>query len=401
MTRKPHKSTKPSPRLRRAQETNGAVERILASTDKLWSDLGPIPGAQENVRRLRRGESAWWSPAVREQIRPADLVSVTDHIARNAVVDLWRKQGRIAYDINPEMAAALYRADMKGKLPGGLFRRLPHISPMVPLPRPWPFRAPNKREGLIRAYFLTGHIGQGFCRTTDERSEGLVVMPWIEWNDARQDEYGDVVTPLFRLPSAEDPFSLDDVIEQTNAWQGTRTDGNERRLLRQILPGFMSVMTYLCCDNRDVEEPPPAPAAKGKKKRQAPPRDPFYVRVGWHVGPALHAARVRAQQAATRDGVSVPSGVEYGPQHRAGHYKVVRHGPRRSLESLRWVDPYWTKWELLKEGQEPGTGVIPVNPQRKDPANHRDVRLANLGRAKEQEIRERERQRAREGSFEW
>ncbi|MGW1041076.1 hypothetical protein [Streptomyces sp. NPDC002547] len=394
------KAARPSVRLRRAQETNDAVERILASTNRLWADLSPIPGAHENVRRMRRGEPSGWPHAVRAQVPRDDLVSLTDHIARYAVVDLWRHQGRIAYDINPEMAAALYRADLKGKLPGGLFRRLPHISPMVPLPRPWPFRSTNKREGLIRAYFLTGHIGHSFCPTTDKRSEGLVFMPWIEWRDPRPDEYGDAVTPLFRLPSTEDPFTLDDVIDQTNAWQGTASDGTEKKMVRQILPGLMSVMTYLCCDNRDVEEPLPAPAARGKK-RQAPPRDPFYVRVGWHIGPQLHANRVRAQQQSARDGVSVPTGVEYGPQHRVGHYKVVHHGPRKSLESLRWVDPYWTKRELLEEGQEPGTGVIPVNPQQKDPAGHRDVKLANLGRAKAKEIRERAAQQAREKDWDW
>lgn len=392
-------SRKPPPRMRRAQETNDAVERVLASTNKLWSDLGPIPGAQENARRLRRGDGAVWPAGLSRLIPAGDLVSLVDHIARYAVVDLWRHQGRIAYDLHPEMAAALYRADLKGKLPGGLFQRLPHISPMIPLPRPWPFRSSSKRAGVIRAYFLTGHIGQAFCPTTDPRSEGLVVMPWIEWSDATSSEYGEAVTPLFKLPSTERPFTLDDVIDQTNAWHGTSSDGTERQMVRQILPGLMSVLTYLCCDNRDVQTPPPA--APTGRRRQAPARDPFYVRVGWHIGPQLHANRVRAAQQSARGGVSVPNGVEYGPQHRVGHYKLVHHGPGRSLESLRWVDPYWTKLELLGEGQEPGTGVIPVNPQQRDPAGHRDVKLANLGRVKEREIREREQQRARENTWGW
>jgi hypothetical protein len=393
------KAAKPSARVRRAAETNDAVERILASTNRLWADMGPkdIPGAQENVRRLRRGEAAWWPPAVKEQIG-SHMVSLMDHVARAAVVDLWRQQGRIAYDINPEMAAALYRADLKGKLPGGLFQRLPHISPMIPLPRPWPFHNANGRRGLIRAYLLTGHIGQAFCPTTDPRSEGLAVMPWIEWGNTAPDEYQAVATPLFMLPDTDQPFTLDDVIDRTNAWAGTSSDGTEKKLVRQILPGLMSVLTYLCCDNRDVEPPPPPAAAKGKRRR-APDRDPFYVRVGWHIGPKLHAARTRAQAAPRPGGVSVPTGVEYGPQHRAGHYKVVHHGAGRALQSLRWVDPYWTKRELLEEGEEPGTGVIPVDAQRRDPQGHRDVKLANLGRTRAEEIRER--QREREEEWDW
>lgn len=395
-------SKRPPARVRRAAETNEAVENILAASNQLWAHLGRgIPEAQENVRRLRRGEPAWWPPAVKAQISPFDLAALMDYIARQAVVDLWRQQGRIAYDINPEMAAQLYRADLRGKLPGGLFERLPHISPLIPLPRPWPFRSTSKREGLIRAYFLTGYVGQSVCPTTDPRRDGLAVMPWIEWSGkAATDGFNAVATPLFALPNTEQPFTLDDVIDHTNSWQGTATDGSEIKMVRQIMPGLMSVLTYLCCDNRDVEEPPPVRQA-GPKKRQAPPRDPFYVRVGWHIGPKLHAQRVRAQQADSRGGVSVPSGAEYGPQHRAGHYKTVHHGPKKSLQSLRWVDPYWTKRELLEEGEEPSTGIIPVEAQRKDPSERRDIKLANLGTQKAKEIREREAQRQREEDWGW
>jgi hypothetical protein len=405
------KGKPPSPKMRRAQETNDAVERILADTNESMMHFRGIYGARENVLRVRRGQGAVWPQATKEVLRPQDLVTLMDHVARCAVVDLWRQQGRIAYDLHPEMASTLYRADLKGKLPGRLFKQIPHISPMIPLPRPWPYRSVlpgggKGREGLIRAYFLTGRVGQGFCPTTDKRAEGLVVMPWIEWTETSPKEYGRAVTPLFALPSTDDPFTLDDVIDQTNAWH---SDGEadhsptalERRTLKQLMPGFLSIMTYLCCDNRDVEEPR-APQTQGKRK-QAPPRDPFYVRVGWHVGPALHAARVRAQQGRTRDGVSVPSGVEYGPQHRTAHFKTVHHGPGRSLSSARFIEPYWTKRELLEqmlaEGKEPGTGIIPVNQQQRDPSNHRDIKLSNLGRTKAEEIKAR--QRAREEEWDW
>lgn len=401
------KPPKPSARVRRAAETNDAVERILESSNRLWAALTPeqIPGAQENVRRLRRGEAAWWPPAVKRQLG-GHLVTLMDFIARRAVVDLWRQQGRVAYDLNPEMAAHLYRADLRGKLPGGLFRRLPHISPMVPLPRPWPFRANDGTEGLIRAYFLTGHVGQAFCPTTDPRSQGLLVMPWIEWSHAVEGEYEAVATPLFALPDTEEPFTLDDVIDRTNAWAGTASDGTEKRMVRQILPGLMSVLMYLCCDNRDVQEPVSRGPGASKRRKAAPPRDPFWVQVGWRIGPKLHATRMLAQGGGRiRDGVSVPSGVEYGPQHRVGHYKWVRHGPGRSQQSFKFIEPYWTKRELMEqmwaEGREIGTGIIPVDQQRGDPSGHRDVRRSNLGRAKAKEIREREAQRAREDGWEF
>lgn len=402
------KKDRPSPRVRRAAETNDAVERIIAATQNAAADLAKIPQGTDNVRRLRTGQPAQWSRSLIDQFGAETMLGVNDNVSRNAVVELWRNQGRIAYDLNPEMAARLHRSDLKGKLPGGLFDRLPHISPMIPLPRPWPFRNPNsKRTGLIRAFFLTGRVGrEAFCSTTDKRSEGLAIMPWVEWEGAEPGAYLDVATPLFVIPRTEAPFTVADIIDHTNTWHGTHTDGTEKKVVKQILPGALSILMYLCCDNRDVQEPPARPAAQGRK-RQAPPRDPFYVRVGWHIGPKLHAQRLRTQQEGGRErgGVVFPTGTEFGPQHRIGHFKTVHHGPQKSRQSLLWLDPYWTKKDMLEEmeaeGREPGTGIIPVDAQQRDPAGHRDVKLSNLGRAKEKELREREAQRVREDEWEF
>jgi hypothetical protein len=263
---------------------------------------------------------------------------------------------------------------------------------------------------LIRGFFLTGVTGEdaahsGLCITTDSRSNGLGIVPWIEWEGAGPDDYQDVVTPLFVLPSTDDPFTIADVLDHTNAWHGMETDGSEGRVVKQILPGVLSVLMYLCCDNRDMPDSQDRGPGAGKRGKAAP-RDPFYIRVGWHIGPKLHAARMLAQGGGRlRDGVSVPSGVEYGPQHRVGHYKWVRHGQGRSQQSFKWIDPYWTKLDLLEqmraEGREPSTGIIPVDAQRRDPSNHRGIKLSNLGSKKAKEIHEREAQQAREDGWDW
>lgn len=403
---------KPSPRVRRAAETNEAVERIVTSVNNLSAEVAVSPQARENLRRLRQGQEARWSQRLVSEFGAGTVLATNDRISRIAVVDLWRREGRRAYDIHPEMATSLYRADLKGKLPGGLFDRLPHISPMLPLPRPWPFKIPRTasspaRSGLIRGYFLTGVVGRGaFCPTTDKRSDGLGIMPWIEWEGADPTAYQGAFTPLFVLPSTRDPFTIDDIINRTNSWHGNELDGSDRKIVRQILPGALSIMMYLCSDNRDVQEPAERGPGASKRSKAAPPRDPFWVQVGWHIGPKLHATRMLAQGGGRiRDGVSVPSGVEYGPQHRVGHFKWVRHGSGRSQQSFKWIDPYWTKLDLLEqmraEGREPGTGIIPVDPQRRDPSSHRDVKLSNLGRTKEKEIREREAQQHRESDWDW
>jgi hypothetical protein len=401
-----------SARVRRASETNDAVERIIGSINNLTAEVSVSPQARENLRRLRQGQEARWSQDLIDRFGAATVMATSDRISRIAVVDLWRREGRRAYDIHPEMAASLYRADLKGAVPGGLFDRLPHINPMLPLPRPWPFTLPRDgarpaRSGLIRGYFITGVVGRrAFCPTTDKRADSLGIMPWIEWEGADPTTYKGAFTPLFVLPPTQDPFTINDIIEHTTAWHGAEPDDSDRKTVRQILPGALTLMMYLCADNRDVQEPAHRGPGASKRGKTAPPRDPFYVRVGWHIGPKLHAARMLAQGGGRlRDGVSVPSGVEYGPQHRVGHFKLVHHGPGRSQQTFTWLDPYWTKLDLLEQmwanGEEPGTGIIPVDAQTRDPARHRDVKLANLGRAKEKEIREREAQRAREGRMEW
>lgn len=403
-------SKKPSARVRRASEANQAVERILDLTNQIHADLEKTSVGMENAVRMRRGIDPIWSMAVERQLgleAKAKGLGITgfeamatlmDRATTYAVVDLWRKQGRLAYDVHPEMVNSLYRSDLKGKIPGNIFSRLGHINPMIPLPHPWPVKFAAGATGLIRAFFITGHIGRAFCPTTDPQSEGLCIVPWIDTvPDAPT--YHDVITPVFILPIQEDAFTLDDIIKKSYDWQGVAEGTPEsRRLIKQILPGAVTLLTYLCCKNADIEAPPPSPT-KGKR-RQAPPRDPFYVRVGWYIGPKLHAARVRSA-GRIRDGVSVPSGVEYGPQHRAGHMRTVWVGPGRKKNEVIWVDPYWTKLDMLGEDGEPVTQVVPVDPQQKDPASHRDIRLANLGTQKADEIRKREAQHRREEGWDW
>lgn len=392
------KSKGMSPRMRRASGTNDAVERILAVTNEMGGSFRTLPEAAENIARMRRGLEPVWSPAFQQSVSFDEEVVIVDHIARYAIVDLWRKQGRLAYDIHPAMANSLYRSDLKGKLPGELFSRLRHISPMIPLPHAWPFKGEQGKKGLIRAYFLTGRTGRAFCSTTDAMSEGLALMAWIDMWDEETGEYDHPVTPVLPLPATPGPFTLDDIIRGTNEWHGTGAQANDRRLFKQLVPGALTMLSYLCCKNAEIEKPPPQPTTG--KRRQAPSRDPFYVRVGWYTGPKLHAAGGRTG-GRVRGGISVPSGVEYGPQHRVGHPKTVWVGPGRTKNESIWVDPYWTKLDMLDEDQEPVTQVVPVDPQRGDPSSHKDIRRANLGTAKSREIAERERQQHREDDWEF
>jgi hypothetical protein len=179
-------------------------------------------------------------------------------------------------------------------------------------------------------------------------------------------------------------FSAQDAIKHVEQWQGAVVDSAELRRamksFRPLLEMTFSVITYLCTDNRDVEEPPEWLTAQRKRKtgkgRQRKEREPFWVRVGWYIGPKLHEARQRASHAPKSD-VSIPSGVEYGPQHRAGHFKTVWIGPgksgQRTQSTTTWIEPYWTKLEDLPEDMDPPTQIVQVDPQRGDPFRRRNT----------------------------
>lgn len=398
------KAKRPSQRMRRAGETNDAVDRILRLDNMMADDLRKWPhDGIGNAVRMRRGITPIWNLAFERAYGAEKLTTLLDRAASHAVVDLWRRQGRVAFDLHLEMANSLYRTDLKGKLPGELFSRLPYINPMIPLPRAWPLNFSDGAQGLVRAIFLTGHIGRAFCPTTDPRSEGLCVVPWIDLNP-QAPSYHEILTPIFPLPTTNGPFTFDDVIDHSNAFHGVEgTDKQEqrkqRRIVKQVIPGALSLLTYLCCSNADIQEPPPAQTRT--RQHRAPSRDPFYIQVGWRIGPKLHARRER-MAGRIRDGVSIPTGVEQDPQQRCGHYKTIWFGPGRKQWDVKWLNPYWTKLDTLDdEDYEPGTMVVPVDPQHGDPSSHKDIRRANLGTTKANEIAKRERQRAREEGWDF
>lgn len=395
---------KPPLRVRRAGEANEAIERIRKVSGQLDDALAEWPDALENVDRMRRGIDPVWNQGIENRFGWRMTSTLLDLSATRAVVKLWEKKGRLAYDVHPEMANSLYRSDVKGTVPGSLFARLRHINPAIPLPHPWPVNFGDGQEGLIRAYFLTGRIGRAFCPTTDRRSEGLCLVPWIETVPGTP-HFKNVATPVFSLPVMKGPFTLNDIVKDTYQWNNIDEEAlsakqlyQSRRIAKQIVPGALTLLTYLCCKNADIEDRPPV-QSRGKRT-QLPDRDPYYIRVGWYIGPKLHASRARAN-GRMRDGISVPSGVEYGPQHRVGHMRTVWVGPGRQKDESVWIDPYWTKLDQLGEDQEPVTQVVPVEPQHGDPSSHRDVKLANLGTQKAKGIREREAQRAREEGWDF
>jgi hypothetical protein len=361
----------------------------MAHVDKLTeasTELRSVPRIARMVDSMMRGMRAPWTYDDHLQFDTATLERTGDLLGEIAVCELWKKNGRVIYDLHEELADALSRSKM-AKVPGQLFDRLMHINPMVVIPDPWPVGKGRGgfAEGYVRCIFIVGFKGQGLCNTNDPEREGHA---FLFCYDVVDEETGEILPGQFRdlipMPTSRKTFTVEEAINFAEDWQGGADGEKDRKdavkTFRPVLQKAFSVLTYLCTDNRDVEEPPEWLSAQRKRKtgkgRKHKERDPFWVRVGWYVGPRLHEARMRATSV-RRDGPSVPSGVEYGPQHRAGHYKTVWIGPGKTNERMqsttKWVEPYWTKLEDLPEGMDPPTQIVQVDPQRGDPFRRRNT----------------------------
>jgi hypothetical protein len=350
-------------------------------------ELRSVPKIARRIDAMMRGIGPGWDYEDRKQFDQQTLERVGDLMGEIAACEMWKRNGRVVYDLHEELADALYRSKMS-KVPGTLFDKLPHINPMVVIPDPWP--AGKGRggfaEGYVRCFFIVGYTGKGLCNSNDPDRDGLALLFCY---DVVDEDTGEIVPGSFRdlipLPMGRDSFTADDAIRHAEEWQGGSADGKDRsdavKTFRPILQKAFAVLTYLCTDNRDVKEPAEWTTAQRRKKtgknRKPKERDPFWVRVGWYVGPKLHEVRTQRAKSANDSGISIPSGVEYGPQHRAGHFKTVWIGPgksgQRTQSTTTWVEPYWTKLEDLPEGQDAPTQIVPVDPQRKDPLRRRDT----------------------------
>jgi hypothetical protein len=367
-------------KLRSGMRVHQQAEEHVKMLTEAGEELRKEPKVARYIDGFSRGIMFEWERVDKVKFDRNTLIRVGHLIGEIAVCDMWKRNGRIAYDLNEELAAALYRGKIKA-VPGVIFDRLPHINPMVVLPDPWPVTDPDTGdEGWVRSWFVYGWTGKALCDTNDPDREGLGVLYCY---DVVDEETGELVPGpnrmMIPLPTFREKFTVAEAVRFAEEWQNVpkelRGGDSVHKQLEPLLRPTLSVMSYLCCDNRDMEEPTVPNTRKARKRASqgGPRRDPFWVRVGWYIGPALHEARRTAGR--VKDGVSSPSGIEYGPQHRAGHLKDVRFGPgRKQVRSQVWIQPYWTKRDQLAEGQDPVTQVVPVNPQRHDPLRRRGMK---------------------------
>ncbi|WSR43302.1 hypothetical protein OG196_31980 [Kitasatospora purpeofusca] len=297
------------------------------------------------------------------------LVEVRQMVNLSATRRLWSRLKNVCA-MHPDMVSELwsYKA---GRVPGGLFRRLRVPNPIAVFAEPPTVALALGGHGRLLAVVICGRHRAGgvFCLTSDERMDELAIIaicePLAEDGSPLPSLDGDRPTWEYAnlsIPAGDsDRFSAEDLAEWTARRDGldAPTDGQ-----REIITRILQLLVYLCSSKADITAPvaPRGKAAKrGRRERQWKSRDTF-LRVGWRLGPALKAARERAQLArrSTERAGSGPSGWRQYPHQRGGHQKTVWKGPGRTIPDSTLVLPYWVSQDLLADGEAPEGIVRPV-----------------------------------------
>lgn len=313
---------------------------------------------------------------------PQDQAMLVDIAAHVGVYRLWARQGRVTYDVNENLAAELYRSEYE-KLPGNIFAHLPHINPLVVLPDPWPVSL-HGSEGLVRGFFIHGYNYRPEQQTfTNEEVQGLGLLLVIDLINVDTGEVRGQTHMRLHVPTLLREFTFKQAVTfaaehlESNFVPATKNQSEEVvSLVESVLKPSLAILIYLCCDNRDAVEPAPFQNTKVRRASVRSDRDPFWVEVGWRMGPKLHAARRDAGR--ILDGTSMPTGVKRAAHQRAGHFHKFLVGPgrpnQRTQTITRWVEPTWVGVGELPEGADPITTVVTVDPQKHDPLRRRGLR---------------------------
>ncbi|MFJ4680593.1 hypothetical protein [Kitasatospora sp. NPDC088783] len=336
---------------------------LLPMLDRMCAGLPVAPAHRKPVNLPRRAQE--------------DMIDIASHVG---ILRMWARRGRVTYDLHPDLASELYRST-SDELPGSIFERMPHINPLVVLPEPWPVQYKDVR-GQVRGFYVFGFNDEPTQATfTDEEVDGLGLLFVIDLLDPQTWEVHSQTYMRMNIPTGRKRFTVQEAADfaadrAEAVWGRQRDPDAVLGLFEEVLRPALSVLVYLCCDNRDLAEPPVAAPVR-KRRRPVRERDPFFVEVGWRIGPKLHAARRAAGR--VRDGDGLPSGVQHAPHQKSGHFRRFRIGKGRTGSTIRWVMPYWVRLDLLPEDTDPITTVVPVETQRRDPLRRRGLGAPRRG----------------------
>ncbi|MFC9440751.1 hypothetical protein [Nocardia sp. NPDC057030] len=251
------------------------------------------------------------------------------------MVRRWQRH-RVVYRVHPELAARLSETDPRTTIPCEVFARLPHPDPFVVFPTRIP--APKSADkSFIEPPMFTGMLVTGYtedrrpCSSADpevaELSIALTAVMQYEGLDRSYEEYTLQVPTRARLTIEE---MIND--QRGDILLGSAGWGEDRHAYGLAV----SLLLYLCSDNRDVSQASsPEPKRKTRSRNKLAGRATI-IDVGFDVGPKLFAAR--------RDTTYSTSTAELGRSVRShlrrAHWHTYLTGPRdQPTPVVRWIHP--------------------------------------------------------------
>ncbi|WP_428400256.1 hypothetical protein [Nocardia fluminea] len=303
---------------------------------------GFLNGGAEGARRVR---TMLAQLALQMGDEAATFFGVTVQTAEAA--RLWRRH-RVVYRVHPGLADSLFSTDTSVAVPCEVFARLPHPDPFVvfPEPIPAPTSAPTammRQAGLVIAeppvfigMLVTGMtIDEQLCSTADPRLHQLSVALAGRIRYEGQPHTHEESTVTVPLTGSH---SISELAESMAEWNtfGKITTSEHARIFNTTL----SLLLYLCSDQRDSRTYRPDQGRKGKKRRTDRNNgDGTVVDLGFDVGPSLQAAR----QAATEDPGEHDGGTDerrVRTHLRRAHWHTYWTGPRATPHpEVRWLHP--------------------------------------------------------------
>ncbi|MFJ8043767.1 hypothetical protein ACIRBX_25025 [Kitasatospora sp. NPDC096147] len=306
---------------------------------------------------------------------PAALMSTTEIRVNTTLGAMWRlwAKGKNVYAVHPDMASELWSYNL-GTLPGALFRKLEHPNPVAVFAEPETIGLPHGGRGRLLAIVFCGRHSEPSMRlrpTDDEQIDQLAAVAIAE---PLNDDGSPVVEAGMSKPlldfthmsiplAAEARFTAFDLAKRISdkAKQSSPSDQ-----LVDLAQRVLKIAVYLCSTEAEIVAPSPRgegkSAKRGKQKKQAKEQKQgpgSLLRVGWRLGPALKAARQRAEGVRrTLAGAGEGTGKRQYPHRRGGHQKTVWTGPGRAVPDSRLVAPYWVSLDLLDADGAAPEGII-------------------------------------------
>lgn len=262
---------------------------------------------------------------------------LTDWVLDAGFYRRWSRT-KIIYEVEETLSRELSDTDTSALIPREVLERLPHPNPMFVFPVPVGMRMPAGEKALLRAVFIAGRTRRDVpCGTHSPQRAAYLIVAFSDVLD-EGGNVTDVDVTKIALRMEQD-VSIDEMTARiASAYHylgrpaAAAPDGT-REYIRDLAALAIAHLLYVCSDEPDVIRAPRRPAARGTRREERPA---VVLRVGFHVGPAIRAARERyARESSPGTG----TGRRVAPHLRRAHWHTVLYGPGKSQRKLRWLRP--------------------------------------------------------------